>query len=150
MLEGRIIGAPFKAPSSLVNMPVAQLYKAGDIDLSVATGINSIKEYQFDISLLYAVNERLKGGVTLINYQKAIFNVQATFIDIQKYRKLKVSGGILNLTSDSSLSTWDNEKSVNSNHMMHFLVGSQEFFGGLIHYGISKRRENERFPRSKK
>ena len=140
LIGANIMAAPFKAPSSLVNMPIAQLYKTGDSDFSIATGINSIKEYQFDIGILYALNERLKGGVTLINYQKAVLNFQATFIDIKKYGNLKIAGGILNLTQDPSLNTWDNQGAVNSNHLMHFLVSSQDFFGGKIHYGITKRR----------
>jgi len=77
----------------------------------------------------------------MINYKKAVINLQALLINSEKFGKLKITGGILNISSESQLSTWDNESSVNSNNLYHFLVGSRNLFSGRIHLGIAKRRQ---------
>tara|TARA_B100000427_G_scaffold139153_1_gene115709 strand:+ start:1149 stop:2390 length:1242 start_codon:yes stop_codon:yes gene_type:complete len=139
LFEISIVAAPFKAPQTLINVPSSEKYNTGDLDFSISTGLNSLKKYQFDLSINYAANENFKGGLTLINYKKAVLNCQVTFLDIEKFGNLKITGGVLNLSSDSTLSTWDDERSVNSNNLLHFIVGSSNFLFGRIHFGIGKR-----------
>lgn len=142
ILGTSILGASFNSPETLINVPMAKSYDTGDLDFSVATGINSIKKYQFDLSLNYSLNEYFKGGITMVNYEKAVINLQALLINSEKFGGLKITGGILNISSESQLSTWDNESSVNSNNLYHFLVGSRNLFSGRIHLGIAKRRQS--------
>ena len=139
VFKSTIFAASFKAPETLVNVPYATKYNTGDLDFSLSTGLNSLKTYQFDLGINYALNENFKAGVKLINYNKAVLNCQATFLDIEKFGNLKITGGALNISSDASLSTWDNERSVNSNNLLHFIVGSSNFLFGRVHFGIGKR-----------
>tara|TARA_Y100000591_G_C21829631_1_gene698807 strand:+ start:686 stop:1945 length:1260 start_codon:yes stop_codon:yes gene_type:complete len=138
-VKSTIFAASFKAPETLVNVPFATKYNTGDLEFSISTGLNSLKTYQFDLGINYALNENFKGGIKLINYNKAVLNCQATFLDIEKLGNLKVTGGVLNISSDPSLSTWDNERSVNSNNLLHFIVGSRNLLFGRVHFGIGKR-----------
>ena len=118
------------------------MYNTGDLDFSIATGVNSIQSYQFDLSLNYAINEYFKGGITMINYQKAVLNVQSLLINSDQFGEFKLTGGILNISSDPSLSSWDDEKSVNSNNLIHFIVGSRNLLFGRAHFGLAKRRHS--------
>lgn len=142
LFEVSIIATPFKSPESLINVPVGKMYNTGDLDFSIATGVNSIQSYQFDLSLNYAINEYFKGGITMINYQKAVLNVQSLLINSDQFGEFKLTGGILNISSDPSLSSWDDEKSVNSNNLIHFIVGSRNLLFGRAHFGLAKRRHS--------
>ena len=142
LFEVSIVAAPFKSPESLINVPVGKKYNTGDLDFSIATGVNSIQSYQFDLSLNYAINEHFKGGITMINYQKAVLNVQSLLIKSERFGEFKLTGGMLNISSDPSLSSWDNETSVNANNLIHFIVGSRNLLFGRVHFGIAKRRHS--------
>ena len=142
LFEVSIIATPFKSPESLINVPIGKMYNTGDLDFSIATGVNSIQSYQFDLSLNYAINEYFKGGITMINYQKAVLNVQSLLINSDQFGEFKLTGGILNISSDPSLSSWDDEKSVNSNNLIHFIVGSRNLLFGRAHFGLAKRRHS--------
>ncbi len=142
IFEVSIVATPFKSPESLINVPIGKMYNTGDLDFSIATGVNSIQSYQFDLSLNYAINEYFKGGITMINYQKAVLNVQSLLINSDQFGEFKLTGGILNISSDPSLSSWDDEKSVNSNNLIHFIVGSRNLLFGRAHFGVAKRRHS--------
>ncbi|MBE32604.1 hypothetical protein CL647_00460 [bacterium] len=142
LFEVSIVATPFKSPESLINVPIGKMYNTGDLDFSIATGVNSIQSYQFDLSLNYAINEYFKGGITMINYQKAVLNVQSLLINSDQFGEFKLTGGILNISSDPSLSSWDDEKSVNSNNLIHFIVGSRNLLFGRAHFGVAKRRHS--------
>ncbi len=140
---GPIEAAAFGAGSSLINAPDIVKYKPGKVDIGVLTGVTSGQQYQFDFKFGYAVTEYLNVGLVFLRANTVVANFQATMIDIPDYSKLKIGFGILNISSDPSLSTWEDEKSTNSNHLFHYLGLSADVFGGEVLMGVCKRRTGQ-------
>lgn len=135
-----IFSAAFSLPSSLINIPVADTFRSGDLDFGISVGYNSTEAYEYDYKLYYAPSDKLKIGVTLLNYHQLVGSFHVTFFQIPKLWNLRLGGGLLYITSDKTLSTWEEYNANKANNFSNYLVGSMDTPWGKYHLGFGKKR----------
>ena len=123
----------------LRHIPLTKHYRAGDINFSLATGINTNYTYQTDLSLDYTFTKRFKAGINIIGFQTATYDLSSTLFESNKANRFRLQTGILNISRHTDFS-FNHSKQLD--HLMLYLTASHTIWGGRFHYGITKRNLN--------
>ncbi len=137
-----VFATAFGAGSSLINVPLIKKYPVGKADAGVLMGLNSQQQYQFDYKFGFSVTEYLNVGLVFVRANTIVANFQATAMEFPDVNNLRIGFGMLNISSDPSITTWENENLMQSNHLVHYLGAGFDFMGGDLMIGSTKRRES--------
>lgn len=140
LLSKQTFPAAFSLPTSLINIPIAQQFKPGDLEFGTSVGYNSTQAYEFDYKLFYCPSDKIKLGVTLLNYHQVVSSLHVNFFQIPRLWNLRVGAGLLYITSDKTLSTWEEYNTSKANNFSNYLVGSMDTPWGIYHLGFGKKR----------
>jgi tetratricopeptide (TPR) repeat protein len=140
-LSSPIFATAFGAGSSLINVPLIKRYPVGKADTGVLMGLNSKQQYQFDYKFGFSITEYLNVGLVFIRANTVVANFQATAMEFPDINNLRLGFGMLNISADPSITSWENENLAKSNHLVHYLGVGFDFMGGDMMLGATKRRE---------
>eukprot|EP01048_Picozoa_sp_COSAG05_P004410 COSAG05_NODE_236_length_13185_cov_2.137781_9_plen_409_part_00 len=135
-----LFAAAFGPTKSLVSIPVAEYFIPGDLEFAVNSGFSSFQNLEFDFKLNYSLTKKINVGAAVINYHQIIFNAQTTFVTLSDPFPIKISAGLLNLSSKLDLSDWDNESAQKIHNLGHFVVASMPKEKYTLHVGIGKKK----------
>ena len=71
-----LVANPFGHFSTLINVPVAEDFRPGDIEFGTAISADKDYQYDFDYMLNYSPTDRFKFGMTYLNQDNVVFNIQ--------------------------------------------------------------------------
>ena len=137
-----LFSAAFSIPSSLINIPIASNYEPGEIEFGLSSGIYSYGKYENDFKLNYNISEKFIAGFTWANSENVVGNLHSTFFDFQKkVFRFRLGGGLLYITSNQYISSWDEYSSSKANTMANYLVSSVSYKEKIrVHIGRGKKR----------
>ena len=91
-----LVAAPFRHFSTLINVPVANEFRPGDIEFGTAIAADKEYQYDFDYMINYSPTDRFKFGMTYLHEHDIVFNVHTTFY---RYKYGGVATGLRNIKS---------------------------------------------------
>lgn len=101
-LSLQIYAAPFRHFSNLINVPAAESFQSGDLEVGTAISPDLDYQYDFDYMLNYSPTDRIKFGMTYLHQEAVVFNVHTTFY---KTKYVGVGTGLRNMKAINSVST---------------------------------------------
>jgi len=137
-----LFSAAFSIPSSLINIPIASNYEPGEIEFGISSGIYSYGKYENDFKLNYNISEKFIAGFTWANSENVVGNLHSTFFDFGKNNlRFRLGGGLLYITSNKYISSWDEYSSSKANTMANYLVSTVSYKEKIrLHVGRGKKR----------
>jgi len=142
MMSHPIFSAAFSTPSSLINIPIASVYRPGEIEFGMSSGIYSYGKYENDFKLNYNISEKFIAGFTWANSENVVGNLHSTFFNFEKNAlQFRLGGGLLYITSNQYISSWDEYSSNKVNTMANYLVSTLSYKNKVrFHLGRGKKR----------
>lgn len=140
LCPGILFAAAFGPAKSLINIPVAEYFIPGDIQFSANGGFGSMQNIEFDFKINYSLTKKFNFGATIINYHQIVFNAQGTFVTLEEPFPIKISAGLINLSSKLDISDWDNDTAQRIHNLGHFIVASMPKSNYTLHVGIGKKK----------
>ena len=135
-----IFSAAFSPARSLINVPIAEYFVPGDLEIAANGGFNSVQNLEFDFKLQYSITKKINIAAAIINYHQITFNLQGTFVSLTDPFPMHISAGILNLSTKLNMSDWDHESAEKLNNLAHFIVFSMPKKTMTLHAGIGKKK----------
>ena len=127
-----ISGAAFNAPSTLINIPIVQSYKANEIEFGVGGAMYEGDHYDFDLMLNYAITNEMILGLTMVNSEKFITNFHSNF----SFGSFAAAAGMQLITTEKAVSYFDEFSSDSENTMAIYIVSSLSLGWGKYHLGF--------------
>ncbi|RAP37702.1 hypothetical protein DID80_03815 [Candidatus Marinamargulisbacteria bacterium SCGC AAA071-K20] len=124
---------PFGHFSTLINVPVAEDFRPGDIEFGTAISADKDYQYDFDYMLNYSPTDRFKFGMTYLNQDNVVFNIHTTFY---KFKNLGVATGIRNIKSKESVSSQQEYPDNQHNTYSPYLTSYLALGPFKLHFGI--------------
>jgi len=142
MMSNPIFSAAFSTPSSLINIPIASVYRPGEIEFGLSSGIYSYGKYENDFKLNYNISEKFVAGFTWANSENVVGNLHSTFFDfVKNHLQFRLGGGLLYITSNQYISSWDDYSSNKVNTVANYLVSTLSYKNKVrFHLGRGKKR----------
>lgn len=136
--------AVYNLPSFLINIPVARPIMKGDLSAGISTGFTSVAEsagYEFDLSMNYAVSNQLQLGMTMVNQENLVLNLNYAFLNSASL-PLRVVGGVTDITinGQDTLTHFSEYPIIQKTAMSPYVVGSFETKVAIFHAGYGGER----------
>jgi len=98
-------------------------------------------QLNFDMNANYALSRQFSLGLTLVSQKTLVFHTQAAMVAIPSFFNFRLGGGLLNLSTDPDLATWDLQKGNQRYNFTEYMGAAVESWGITLTGGFMKRRQ---------
>jgi tetratricopeptide (TPR) repeat protein len=138
--NSQLLAAAYNKPTNLINIPIPEEITLGDLEFGLSNGIFNGRTMDFDYKVNYSVTNRLKLGFTYLSATDFVGNIHFNLTETKlRGIPMKFSGGLLNISGTTSVSSWDNYTSGVDNNFSPYVVSKWEFNKYNIYTGLGKR-----------
>lgn len=141
LLTAPLFASAMSRPSSLINIPIANEFGAGDIEFGTAIAFDRYSNQDIDLMLNIAPTQRLKLGATWLHEKTLVYNFHGTLFHGKIYKQLMAgfSSGLRNISAKPSVSSRREYPLLQKNTTAPYLSA---FFGSKdirLHFGVGGR-----------
>ena len=139
VISSAAFGAILNQPSSFINTPIAEPFEIGEFVYGSSAGFNNLEKSEFDFMMNYSLTNRIKFGVTFLNSTNFVGNIHCNVYQ-SRHKSFLVATGLLNMSANQKVSSWDGYPIQSSNNFSPYIVMSRHFNRSGFSVGYGKKK----------
>lgn len=141
MVSTPIEAALFGAGYTNLTTPRLVSFRPAMMQVGISSHWLQNDQLNFDMNANYALSRQFSLGMTLVSQKTVVFHAQAAMVAIPTFFDFRLGGGILNLSTDPDLATWDLQKGNQRYNFTEYMGVAMTSWGITLTGGVMKRRQ---------
>ncbi len=138
--QGTLFAAALSRPNQLINIPIYEPFKRGEVQYGLAAGLHSDRFTDLDFMMSYALMDHVRIGATLVDPTTVLTHVHLNFFEVGNKVRFAVAGGIENMSSNPEASYWGAYPSTTNITFSQYVTTTFSLGPVSIYQGLGTRR----------